>query len=449
MDCQRRLFIAQLLALAACTRTEGPSSPPKGGPSRSSRAVRDRPIAYRVRLDLDEKASSFSATTEIELALAERGGPVVLDAKDLDVANVELGPTKLDYETRGETLSFELPARARRDPTARVRVAYAGKASEGLRIAPDYAFTGFDTRAWMPCAFDPSIRSTFEVSIAAPAGWTGTGNGTRQHEAGSPRLQWRLDDPYPAYTLGFAVGDFWSASTATASGAPIVELLASQRTPRELAECLSEVTKMVRFFEERTGIRYPFERFSLVFAGDTAMQEKASFAALNEPYAQQWLENPHEDWLFCHELSHAWWGNLVTCHGWAHFWLNEAFATAMTAIYKEHRWGNADYERELTLARERVTKLLGANKGRPLEMPGEATFTEVGGPWPYAYGCEVLLELRARIGDGAFFGAVRAYLGSHQLGSVTTEDFLDAFAGRDVGLRDFLVSQVRQTPHRR
>lgn len=51
------------------------------------------------------------------------------------------------------------------------------------------------------------------------------------------------------------------------------------------------------------------------------------------------LEDPGADWVIIHELSHQWWGNLVTCRTWKDFWLNEGMAVFMTAAWKEHRFG--------------------------------------------------------------------------------------------------------------
>ena len=69
------------------------------------------------------------------------------------------------------------------------------------------------------------------------------------------------------------------------------------------------------------------------------------------------LDDPREDALIAHELSHQWWGNLLTCADWSDFWLNEGMATYMTAAWKEHAWSRDDYEREMLLARPNIVRL--------------------------------------------------------------------------------------------
>ena len=55
----------------------------------------------------------------------------------------------------------------------------------------------------------------------------------------------------------------------------------------------------------------------------TTGQEAALFSLLSERYGRALLNEPTGVSLIAHELAHQWWGNLVTCQDWTHFWLNE------------------------------------------------------------------------------------------------------------------------------
>jgi len=394
-----------------------------------------------VRLELDIARRTFRGDAVLGLA---GPGPsrLVLDAADLTIERVACNGVPVEFVAHNEKLSVDLPAADR----SRLEIRYAGASSEGLRIHDDHAFTGFDTRRWLPCDFSPGSRAPIRIAVASSRDWIGVGSGATDlgRVKASDVARFSLTTPHPAYLFGFAVGDFWRASSR--AGATEFALLATRRSPRDAAQCLAAVERAAEFFHRASGIAYPFESFTLVLARGTKGQEKAAFALLDEDWIWEWLGDAREDWLPIHELAHSWWGNLVTCASWSHFWLNEAFATAMTAFYKEHRWGASEYERERALARRRVDRALRRGRGRALELPPGATFAQASGGWSYAYGFELVNELRARLGDERFFRALKTYVGDHPLAGVTGDDFLEAFAGDDSSFRAELGQRIRRPP---
>ena len=88
------------------------------------------------------------------------------------------------------------------------------------------------------------------------------------------------------------------------------------------------------------------------------------------------LTTPEEDWAIAHELAHQWWGNLVTCADWTHFWLNEGITTFMVAAWKEHRWGRPAYDRELAILQRRADEATAAGLDVPLTYSGALSLTQ-------------------------------------------------------------------------
>src|SRR4029077_16097967 len=93
------------------------------------------------------------------------------------------------------------------------------------------------------------------------------------------------------------------------------------------------------------------------------------FTALNDTYGKKVLANDHDIWLGAHELAHQWWGIMVTGRDWNHFWLNEGMATFMAAAYLEHRFGRADYLREIESYRTNYERVLKAGHDKSLVFP--------------------------------------------------------------------------------
>jgi aminopeptidase N len=108
------------------------------------------------------------------------------------------------------------------------------------------------------------------------------------------------------------------------------------------------------------------------------------------------------DALHHHELSHEWWGNLVTNADWKDMWLHEGFGSYMQVLWMEDTQGP---ER----AREYLRGMLGAMGNRQPMAPREVTSARAiySGHDIYNKGAWVLHTLRWAIGDEAFFRALR------------------------------------------
>ena len=115
-----------------------------------------------------------------------------------------------------------------------------------------------------------------------------------------------------------------------------------------------------------------------------------------------------------HELSHQWWGDMVTCNNWHEIWLNEGFASYSEALYFEVKDGVAayhdymagmDYTGGGSIYRYDTTDVWGIFSGIVYDKAA----------W-------VLHMLRHVVGDETFFDILTAYYNSeYQYRDATTE----------------------------
>ena len=367
------------------------------------------------------------------LRLTADGDAVTLDAIDLDVDAVRVDG-RVGRFTQGEgRLRIELPRRQR---VHTVVIRYGGGPSEGLRFEEGAVYTGFDTRRWLPCDFDLGDRGTFALRLTGlPAGWEVVGNG---QERGA---WWRIDRAHPAYLLGFAAGDLWTTRTRPTG----LAVGGGPTTTRDAATLLPELERMAATYEAQSGRALPGGRFDLLFLPGDVAQEKADFALLGEDSATETLNDPREDWLPAHELSHAWWGNTVTAATWADFWMNEALSTYATNTWKRARWGDVAYARELDLSRSRLARLRARGDARALVLDAGATADDAGGTLVYALGFLTLDALRERVGDEAFDAGLRALMpatGERSLSTAELQRAMEAASGHE--LSDFFEEWVRR-----
>lgn len=415
----------------------GSSASPSAEAPLSRRAERDGPIEhYTVDLALD--VPNHRATGVATLALAPTVASVELEAKELDVASVEVASkggafAAVAFEHVDQRLRVALGATAE---GRSLRVRYTTRPSKGLVVREDEAYTAFDTRDWLPCDFDPGHKATLDLRVVVPADWVVVGAPSADTRPTAPPIPRRVkvDVPHSAYLFGFAAGRY-EQFDGPAGGSPSVRFYAPKTLVDARADLapkvLEDLTADAALYERWSGRAYPARDFAMVATTENGGQELAFMALGSVEELGAFADDPKENWLLAHELAHAWWGNAITCDRWADFWLNEAFAVFMTAAVNEARFGRGSYDAEVALAWRKFDKRIAAGKDRALVGDDATDADRAGGPIVYSKGALVLFELRAKIGDDAFWDGVRRYSASSSV--VRTED-LQAAMERAAGV---------------
>ncbi len=118
-----------------------------------------------------------------------------------------------------------------------------------------------------------------------------------------------------------------------------------------------------------------------------------------------------------HELSHQWWGDMITCKSWQDIWLNEGWASYSEAVYYLDLYG-WDYYRS-------YMNSMRYTGGGTIYVNDTTSISQLfNGGLSYDKGAWVVHMLRGVLGESLFAAAVDAYYHSeYQYGSATTEDF--------------------------
>jgi len=404
------------------------------------------------RADLDVRLAEKRIAGEVEIDLASRSPAlreVDLEAQDLEIAGVwsgdpgDPGEHPLPFRTADGRLLVTLDPPARQGETRTLRVRYAGSPKTGMRFGAEQVFTAFNTSAWLPSKSDPGDKATLTLRLTLPAGYEVAASGrpiSRETLAdGRVRHVWREERPHSAYLFGFAAAHFQEASAT--EGPVALRFLAAGLTPAQLATIFGKTGEMLRFFELRSGVPFPSGRYTQALLPDGPAQEMAEMSLMDEDYGRAVLEDPREDSLIAHELSHQWWGNLLTCTDWSDFWLNEGTATFMAAAWKEHAWGTDEYQRSMLISRRRYAQAVADGKDRLLVFTGWQKADDMGGAVTYSKGALVLHLLRRELGDAAFWAGLRLYTQTAAAAaasdrSVRTRDLqkgMETASGRDLG----------------
>lgn len=352
---------------------------------------------------------------------------IELDCGDLMIDAVRENREAQKFLSSDRRVKVSLSRPAKAHEAREIEVEYHGKPRRGIRFFPERAqvYTVYATSHWLVCIDAPDDRATLRLKLIVPANLNTVANGRLAAQQNLPGnkivYEWRQAIPVPTYIFGFAAGRFRTVTEKR--GRVRLRYLATQFSDKELRRIFRDTADMIGFYEERAGVRYADSTYTQVLAAGSVDQEMSGFTVLHEGYGRELLANERDVWLGAHELAHQWWGNMVTNRDWNHFWLNEGIATFMAAAYKEHRFGRAEYLREIEANRASYEKVRDAGKDRSLVFPDWLNPTAEDRTLVYDKGAYALHLLREELGERDFWAGIRQYTRRYFGKSVTTPDF--------------------------
>ena len=395
-------------------------------------------LNYDINLVPDFAAGTVAGVERLRFeSLADGVRTLAFTPDPLAVNAVLADGTPVSNAIEGERRVFHLARPLRKGEVATLVMSFAGRPKRDVAFDADEIHTNFFTCEVMICDdARPGDRATLSFALTLPVGMDAVAPGrlVSRGPAGEGRevWRWREDRTYPSYLYGFAAGRY-SRARLDATGA--LSVLYRNETPERVQAMFADTARMIAFYESKAGVPLPEGRYTQVLASDDAAQEDAALTMIGEDNVAPILKDPHKDGLVAHELSHQWWGNLITCADWKELWLNEGLTSFMVAAYKEQRWGRADYDRQIASAKGDWVAAKAAGLDVPLSYGGD--YPTLKDKRRIAYGKAVVFfdALRTELGEAAFWKGLRDYTRANAGRSVTARDLETAFeaaSGRDL-----------------
>lgn len=206
---------------------------------------------------------------------------------------------------------------------------------------------------WFPCWDYPNDMSTSETITTVPEGQTVVSNGRLvkvTHSAGQATYDWVESVPHSSYLISLAIGP-WHRFAGHYKDKPVEYYVPDTIDEATALRTFHLTPDMIDFFSRATGVVYPYEKYAqttvknFIFGG----QENVSATTLTETTLHD--ARADQDFpstiLVAHELGQHWFGDYVQGRDWADIWLNEGFATYLTALYTQHHEGYDAYRFEM------------------------------------------------------------------------------------------------------
>ena len=433
----------------------------------------DRPVdVVRIALDLavDLEAREVRGHADVEFVALRAVRTLTLDAVGHEVEGVErlapgAEPAACGHSYDGRRLTVELPETARGEGHT-VRVRYRVRRPEaGLHFfgpteaEPDVPWQVWSqgestfNRHWFPCVDHPDERQATALVARVRPGLTVVSNGRLlgvEEDPESGLAVWRFEQerPHVAYLVSLVVGTFRS-DRGRWGELPLATHIPPEYDAATATRSFGRTGEMLELFTRLTGVPYPWPKYDQVVVEQFSWggMENTGATTLNERTlhdARAHLDTSSEG-LVAHELAHQWYGDLLTCRDWSHLWLNESFATYLSALWKQHAEGEDAFALDML---GKAASGMAAGKARPIL---DRRYPDPGSMFDgraYPKGAAVLHMLRRQLGEDAFWRGVRAYTRAHQDRGVETSDLrraLEEASGRN--LERFFHDWVERAGH--
>lgn len=374
---------------------------------------------------------------------------IVLDAQSMRIDSVQLvskkGNSRLNYSYEKDVLkiwlgrqykatdSIELYLRYTAMPYAEVsggskaivddRGLYFVNTDHKSPFKPSEIWTQGETESnshWMITIDKPNTRFTTQLELTVPDSCVSLSNGSMIKQVKNTDHThtdiWRMDMPIQAYAVMFAIGNYsiikdkWKNKEVSYYVEPEFAPYARQM--------FNNTVEMMDFFSKRTGIPYPWSKYSQVVARDYvsgAMENTSAtlFGEFINATPREIKDHNSED-IVSHELFHQWFGDYVTAESWSNLTVNESFANYGEQLWRAYKYGKASAD-ELAYNDLQIYLARSASHDPDLVRFTYDDKEEMFDGISYNKGGAILRYLNTLIGDEAFDKAMNIYLTKNAL----------------------------------
>ena len=321
-------------------------------------------------------------------------------------------------------------------------------------------FESHHAREVLPCIDEPEAKAIFELTLVAPSDETVLANtepiSSDELESGLTKYVFAPTPKMSTYLLAFIIGKVEYREAMTKTGVR-VRTYARYDLVEHTAFALETATKTLDFYNDYFGIAYPLSKCDLIALPDFASGAMENWGLITfreqglivDPLNTSLNMKQYVANVIAHELTHQWFGNLVTMRWWNDLWLNESFASlmsyvAMDALFPEWQiWIQFLVDEQAP-----ALKLDSLEHTHPINVaihhPDEirTIFDNIS----YEKGASVLFMLMHYLGKDDFRAGLMTYLKRHAYGNTVSADLWQAWeetAHKPVS--DFMSSWTMQS----
>jgi len=420
------------------------------------------PEHYTLSLTLNREARTFLGTVTIK-GESHVDHLLRLHAKDLSIETALIDGREATW-THYENDELELKLEDMPAGMHVVVIGFSGVITDGMHgLYPCYfehdghkkellatQFESHHAREVFPCVDEPEAKATFDLSLTTERSVSVLGNmpiDWQREENGQLVTKFQTTPRMSSYLLAWVIGDLHKKTGKTKSGVEVNIWATPAQNPESLDFALNIASRTIDFFDDYFGIPYPLPKSDHVALPDFSSGAMENWglityreiALLADPKTTSISSKRYVAMVIAHELSHQWFGNLVTMKWWNNLWLNESFANlmeyiAVDALHPEWDiW--LDYSSSESIMALRRDALDGVQAVETEVNHPDEISTLFDGAIVYAKGGRLLRMLSSYIGHDAFRSGLQSYFKKFAYQSTEGDDLWNEFSrasGKDV-----------------
>jgi len=371
---------------------------------------------------------------------------VVLDFVGMTVDSCKVNSAITTFSRTSTKLTVDLDVPYNPGDSFDVQVYYHGNpgtsgggfyfTTNGFGTPVYFSFTEpYGSRNWFPCFDFPNDKAFSEIIATVPAGNYAVANGELLSVTDNPdtttTYHWKENFPIVTYLISLTVCDYARIDSFAVVGSdtiPVSYWVYHQDSAAAVAD-FQKTPEMIEYFSD-IWVPYAFipEKYSMAQAPLGGAMEHQTCTSWGFPMTG----DAFYEWVVAHELSHHWWGDMVTCNDFANIWLNEGFASYSEVLWREYEYGDTAKITHLASHEASVYAAKAGSVSWPIYNPPSnylfATAVYKKGSW-------VLNMLRYIIGDSLFFNGMADYGQTYMYSTANTVQFqtaMENYSGEDL-----------------
>ena len=285
-------------------------------------------------------------------------------------------------------------------------------------------FESHHAREVFPCVDEPAAKAEYDLTLITRPGMTVLGNmPVKSEEENGDSLTTTFEETprMSSYLLAFVIGELHKKTARTKSGVEVNIWATPAQNENTLDFALDIATRSIDFYDEYFGVKYPLPKSDHVALPDFSSGAMENWGLITyrescllaDPELTPESSRRFIATVISHELSHQWFGNLVTMNWWNDLWLNESFANmmeyvAIDALHPEWRMWEDFATNEVTAALRRDSLDGVQSVQADVNHPDEIS-TLFDPAIVYAKGGRLLVMVRKLIGEEAFRAGLKSY----------------------------------------